>query len=179
MKKITDRHLLGFYSGLIGGVCMMLFDWASYSLGWSKRLYAETAAGVWVNNKFQARNFKGHLLGTIMTLALCMLGGLAKVSLITKGGRDKISQKGLIFGVCFGAVITGLTSGFVINKVKPKDSNSNLSYVAASGIYGLVTAHLISKLGHDSLFDQEPINDYIKPTIETGEEKRKTSMAAK
>ena len=118
-------------------------------------------------------------MGTIMTLALCMLGGLGKVQLLTKAGRDNILQKGLMFGVCFGAIITGLTSGFAINKVKPKDANSNLSYVAASGIYGLVTAYIISKLGHNSLFDQEPLNDYIKPTVETGEEKRNVSIVAK
>lgn len=179
MNKITDRQTLGLYSGLMGGIFMMAFDWISYSAGFSKRLYSETAAGVWVNKRNQTRTLSGHLLGTIMTLALCMLGGTAKVNLLSKSGRDKIVSKGLWFGVSFGAIITGLTSGFVMNKVKPKDANSNLSYVAASAIYGLITTLAISKLGHDSLFDQEPINDYIKPTILTGEEQANAPVAAK
>lgn len=178
MNKIADRQTLGLFSGLIGGISLLIFDWISYSLGVSKRMYSETAAGVWVNSRWQSRTFSGHLLGTIMTLCLCMLGGVAKVNMLTKSGRDKIITKGLWFGVSFGAIITGLTSGFVMNKVKPKDANSNLSYVAASAIYGLVTTVAISKLGHDSLFDQEPINDYIKPTELTGEEK-KISIADK
>jgi len=151
---------------------MLIVDRISYSIGLSKRLYAETASGVWVGSRRQAKSFSGHILGTIMTLALGMMGGAVKVGILSKSGRDKIIPKGLIFGISFGAIITGLTSGFAMNKVKPKDANSNLSYVAASGIYGIVTALLISKLGDDSLFDAKPQNDYIKPTIPTGEEKK-------
>jgi hypothetical protein len=179
MKKITDRQTLGLYSGFMGGIVMLAFDWISYSLGLSKRMYSETAAGVWVNKKSQSKTQSGHILGTIMTLSLCMLGGVLKVNLLSKSGRDKLVSKGLWFGVSFGAIITGLTSGFVMNKVKPKDANSNLSYVAASALYGLVTTFAIAKLGDDSLFDQEPINDQIKPTIATGEEQAKAPLAAK
>jgi formate-dependent nitrite reductase membrane component NrfD len=179
MKKITDRQTLGFYSGLMGGLVMLIFDWVSYSFGLSKRMYTETAAGVWVNNKGQTKTLSGHILGAIMTLTLCMLGGVAKVNLLSKSGRDKLFTKGLWFGVSFGAIITALTSGFVMNKVKPKDANSNLSYVAASGLYGLVTTYAIAKLGDDSLFDQEPMNDQIRPTTLTGEEQANAPLAAK
>jgi len=172
MEKIKDRQYLGGIAGLVGGLCMVIVDRISYSMGLSKRLYAETSAGVWVGSKRQAKSSSGHILGTIMTLALAMMGGAVKVGILTKSGRDKILPKGLMFGISFGAIITGLTSGFAMNKVKPKDANSNLSYVAASGIYGMVTAFLISKLGDDSLFDAKPQNDYIKPTIPTGEEKK-------
>jgi len=172
MEKIKDRQYLGGIAGLAGGLCMVIIDRISYAMGLSKRLYAETSAGVWVGSKRQAKSKSGHIFGTIMTLALSMMGGAVKVNILTKYGRDKILPKGLMFGISFGAIITGLTSGFAMNKVKPKDANSNLSYVAASAIYGLVTALLISKLGDDSLFDAQPQNDYIKPTIPTGEEKK-------
>ena len=172
MEKIKDRQYLGGIAGLAGGLCMVIVDRISYSMGLSKRLYAETAAGVWVGSKRQAKSINGHVLGAIMTLALAMMGGAVKVSILTKYGRDKIIPKGLMFGISFGAIITGLTSGFAMNKVKPKDANSNLSYVAASGIYGMVTALLISKLGDDSIFDAKPQNDYIKPTTLTAEEKK-------
>lgn len=179
MEKIKDRQYLGGIAGLVGGLCMVIFDRISYSLGLSERLYAETAAGVWVGSKRQAKSFSGHILGTVMTLALAMMGGAIKVSILTKSGRDKILPKGLMYGISFGAVITGLTSGFAMNKVKPKNAKSNLSYIAASGIYGIVTAFLISKLGDDSLFDAKPTNDYIKPTMPTTEEKKAIGVVAK
>lgn len=171
MEKITDRQYLGGIAGLVGGLCMVIIDRVSYSIGLSKRLYAETASGVWVGSKRQAKSFSGQVFGTLMTLALSMLGGAIKASILSKSGRDKIIPKGLMFGVSFGAIITGLTSGFAMNKVRPKDAISNLSYSFASGIYGIVTAFLISRLGDDSLFDAKPTNDYIKPTLPTTEEK--------
>lgn len=173
MEKIKDRQYLGGIAGLAGGLCMIIVDRISYAMGLSKRLFAETAAGVWVGSKRQAKSFNGHVLGTIMTLSLAMMGGAVKTSILTTYGRDKIIPKGLMFGISFGAIITGLTSGFAMNKVRPKNANSNLSYVVASGIYGIVTALLISKLGDDSIFDAEPQNDYIKPTIPTAEEQRR------
>jgi len=181
VEKIKDRQYLGGIAGLVGGLCMVILDRISYSMGVSKRLYAETASGVWVGSKRQAKSFSGQVFGTLMTLVLAMLGGAVKVSILSKSGRDKIIPKGLMFGIAFGAIITGLTSGFAMNKVKPKDANSNLSYVVASGIYGIVTAFIISKLGDDSLFDVGPKNDYIKPTLPTTEEKQKNviGVAAK
>ena len=141
MEKIKDRQYLGGIAGLVGGLCMVIIDRVSYSMGFSKRLYAETASGVWVGSKRQARSTTGQVFGTLMTLTLAMLGGSIKASILSKFGRDKVITKGLMFGISFGAIITGLTSGFAINKVRPKDASSNLSYVFASSIYGIVTAY--------------------------------------
>lgn len=176
MNKIKDRQYLGGIAGLAGGLCMVVIDRISYSMGISKRLYSETASGVWVGSKRQAKSMGGQIFGTIMTLVLAMLGGVIKVSLLSKFGRDKVLQKGLMFGVSFGAIVTGLTSGFAMNKVRPKDASSNLSYVFASGIYGIVTAILVSKLGDDSLFDAAPANDYLKPTVPTNEEENQKAI---
>lgn len=181
MDKIKDRQYLGGIAGLAGGLCMVAIDRISYSLGVSKRLYSETASGVWVGSKRQAKSMGGQIFGTLMTLVLSMLGGVIKVSLLSRSGRDKLIQKGLMFGVSFGAIITGLNSGFAMNKLRPKDASSNLSYVFASGIYGIVTAVLIAKLGDDSLFDANPTNDNIEPTIPTKEEtnQKAVGIAAK
>ena len=56
------------------------------------------------------------------------------------------------------------------NKVKPKDAASNLSYVFSNMVYGLLTTFAAAKLGHDSLFDAPPLNDYLKPTEKTSEQ---------
>ena len=176
MKKIKDRQYLGGIAGLVGGLCMVIIDRISYSMGLSKRLYAETASGVWVASKRQAQSISGQVFGTLMTLTLAMMGGSVKAIILSKFGRDKVIPKGLMFGISFGAIITGLTSGFAMNKVRPKDASSNLSYVFASSIYGIVTALLVSKLGDDSLFDAKPANDYIKPTMPTTEEKNQKAI---
>lgn len=170
MKKINDRHLLGFYSGFIGGGIALVFDLIFYKLGFTDRVYSQTASGVWVNNKRQTKTFTGHLLGVITTLILSMIGGVSKTNLMTKGGRDFAKQKGIVFGMSFGAIINGLTSGFAVNKLKPMKPISHLFYALTSAIYGLITTLCISKLGHDSLFDQAPTNDYLKPTNQTTEE---------
>ena len=38
--------------------------------------------------------------------------------------------------------------------------------------YGLVTTYVAAKLGDPSLFDTEPQNDYIEPTIQTAEQEQ-------
>lgn len=47
---------------------------------------------------------------------------------------------------------------------------SNLSYVFSTAVYGIVTTFVAAKLGHNSLFDGPPVNDYIKPTETTTEQ---------
>jgi len=37
-------------------------------------------------------------------------------------------------------------------------------------VYGLLTTFAVAKLGHDSLFDAPPLNDYLKPTEQTSEQ---------
>ena len=170
MRVIKDRDVLGFYSGLIGGSIALVFDWIFNKLGLTDRVYSETACGVWVNNKRQTKTFTGHFLGVITTLILSMLGGVAKTHRVTSGGRDHVIKKGIVFGMAFGAVINGLTSAFAVNKLKPMKPMSHLFYAVTSAIYGLITTLCISKFGHDSLFDQAPTNDYLKPTNETTEE---------
>jgi len=56
------------------------------------------------------------------------------------------------------------------NKMKPIDAVTSLSYVVTNGFYGLICGTAIAKLGDDSLFDVEPTNDYISPTLRTSEE---------
>lgn len=68
LKKIKDRQYLGGIAGLVGGLCMVIIDRISYSMGLSKRLYAETASGVWVASKRQAQSISGQVFGTLMTL---------------------------------------------------------------------------------------------------------------
>lgn len=180
MKKINDRITLSILSGGVGTAFQVLADSISSRLGISQRSYRTTAAGVWVPSRKQAESWQGQLLGTIMNLGLSMVGAFALITLLTKHGKDKILLKGLFFGASFGAVINAMLSGLINSKVKPKDAASNLSYLASNAIFGVATALVASKLGHDSLFDAEPQNDKVKPTEKTTEElKSADSLAAK
>lgn len=170
--KIKDRHMLGIVAGILGCIPKILIDEISLRLGISKRAYRQTAAGVWVNSRKEAKSWKGSVLGTIMDGGLSILGAILKLGFLSRLGRDHIILKGALYGTAFGAIITAMLSGFSHNKVKPKDAASNLSYVVANCVYGIVTTLALAKLGDDSLFDVKPVNNYAKPTKLTTEEKK-------
>jgi hypothetical protein len=159
MKKIQDSHSLGIVSGLIGGIGMIIFDQISHKYGISKRSYAQAASGMWVASKKQARSKGGNILGVGMTLGLSSLGGVIMTTLLSKKGTDNLITKGIFYGATYGAITTGLLSGFPTNKVKPKDATSNLSYVAAHILYGIITTQLISKLGDKTVLTNRPLDN--------------------
>lgn len=169
MLKIKDRDQLSIVSGLIGMVGMTLVDGISRRTGISKRSYREAAAGMFVS-KSEAKSFKGQTLGLIMSSAVSILGANYMIKRMSQNGRDKLLSKGIVSGVTIGAIATVMPNVVPKNQVKPKDAASNLSYVFSNVIYGLLTAFAAAKLGHDSLFDVHPQNDYLKPTEQTSEE---------
>jgi len=175
MQKIKDRHILGIVSGLCGSVVKTVFDEVSLRSKISQRSYRETAAGVWVNSRREAKSWKGHILGAMMDTGLSMLGGIVKVNLLSRNGRDHYVTKGAFYGVTYGSIVGALMSGFSTNKVKPKDAASNLSYVLGNAAYGVVTTIVASNIGDDSIFDSQPINDSVKPRIQTTEQQFKSN----
>ncbi|AFM41094.1 hypothetical protein Desaci_2128 [Desulfosporosinus acidiphilus SJ4] len=178
MKKIKDRITLSILAGGIGTLVMTLIDNLSILIGISQRSYRTTAAGVWVSSRKEAESRQGQLLGFLMSTGLGMVGAFGLVSMLTKYGRDMLWPKGLFFGVSFGAVINAILSGLSNNKVKPKDASSNLSYLVSNAAFGIATAFVTSKMGHDSLFDAVPVNDRVKPTEKTTEELKKSDLTA-
>lgn len=170
MKKINDRILLGMVSGAAGMVALTLVDVISSKMKISQRSYRTTAAGVWVSSRKEAEKWSGQLLGVMMNIGLSMAGGVGVVKMLNVFGRDKLVSKGIFFGTTFGSITTSILSGFVNNKVKPKDALSNLSYLLSHAAFGLVTTFTAAKIGDDLLFDTPPQNDYTKPTYPTTEQ---------
>lgn len=169
MEKIKDRDTLSIVSGLIGLVGMTLIDGISRKAGLSKRSYREAAAGMFVS-KNEASSFTGQALGLIMSSAVSVLGANFIIKRMSQNGRDKLMSKGIVSGITIGAIATALPNVVPKNRVKPKDAASNLSYVFSNIAYGLLTIFAAAKLGHDSLFDVPPQNDYLKPTEKTSEQ---------
>lgn len=172
IPKIRDRVFLGMIVGSISNIPKVLIDELSRKLKISQRSFRETAAGLWVSTQKQATTGKGNLLGHILDFGTAMFGGVQIVNLFSKTGRDHVLAKGLLFGIGMGSVITALMSGLPSNKVNPKDPASNLSYVASHAAYGIFAAYLTVNLGHPSLFDAAPKNDYLEPTLLTTEQVR-------
>lgn len=170
MNKIKDRFTLSLLAGSIGGALAMAVDAISVLLKISEDSWPLTAAGVLVSTRRQAETPQGILLGTIMTFTISITGAFGLISLLTQYGREKIIVKGLFFGVAFGTVINTMLGSFVQNKVKPKDAVSNLIYLLSGAIYGVTTALVASKIGHDSIYDAPPKNDWLNPTEKTTEE---------
>ncbi len=171
MNKIDDRVLLGLVSGLAGNVAKMVVDEVSLKLKISQRSFRATAAGVWVGTKRQADSGWGQLLGGLFDFGLSSLGGIGIVYLISKTGRDQLLAKGTAAGVIIGSTITAILSVFPQNKVKPKDAPSNLSYMLSYLVYGLTTISVAAHLGHPSIYDTKPTDDYLPPSRPTTEEK--------
>lgn len=84
-------------------------------------------------------------------------------------GRDHLLTKGIISGIGLGSLVDFVISTLPQNKIKPTDVTCHLSYMASHAAYGLVTVFIVAKLSHTSLFDKEPVNDYLEPTEFTTE----------
>lgn len=169
MNKIKDRVCLAIVSGMIGLAGLMFTDEISRKAKISKRSYRQAAAGVFVSKK-EAKKATGQALGVIMNAAVSILGASYVIKLLSQSGRDKLFYKGISLGIIFGSVVTTIPNFAHWNKMKPKDAASNLSYVFSNMVYGLLTAFAAAKLGHDSLFDTPPQNDYLGPTEQTSEQ---------
>ncbi|NLN06936.1 MAG: hypothetical protein GX167_04885 [Firmicutes bacterium] len=136
----------------------------------SQRSFRSTAAGVWVSRKSEAESIKGQVLGLLFDFGLAALGGIGITYLLSKTGRDHFPLKGLVTGVAIGSGVTSLLSILTSDRVKPKDAASNLSYMLSHALYGVTAAALAAKLGHPSLFDPPPLNNYLPPTERTSAE---------
>jgi len=175
LQKINDRETLSIVSGIIGLVGMTLVDGISRRAKISKRSYREAAAGMFVS-KSEASSLKGQTLGLIMNSAISILGANNVIKRMSQSGRDKLLSKGIMSGITIGAIATVIPNVVPKNRVKPKDAASNLSYVFSSIVYGILTTFAAAKLGHDSLFDVTPQNDYLKPTEKTSEQVKLASV---
>ncbi len=173
MEKIKDRNTLAIVSGIIGLSGLMFVDVFSRKANLSKRSYREAAAGIFLSKR-ETKKTTGHFLGLIMNGAVSILGAKYIVSDLSKNGRDSIISKGVLAGIAVGAIATVIPNIVPKNSVKPKDATSNLSYVFSNIVYGLLTTFSAAKLGHDSLFDTPPQNNYLNPTEQTSEETRLT-----
>lgn len=176
MLKIRDRDTLSIVSGLIGMAGMTLVDGISRRASLSKRSYREAAAGIFVSQS-EAKSFKGQTLGLIMNSTVSILGANYIIKRMSQNGRDKLLSKGIVSGITIGAITTAIPNVVPKNRVKPEDAASNLSYVFSNITYGLLTTFAAAKLGHDSLFDVPPQNDYLKPTEKTSEQEKLALVA--
>lgn len=167
---IKDRFLLGIISGFLGNVAKNIIDEVSVKKKISQRSFRSTAAGVFVSKKSEAQNINGQILGNLFDFGMASIGGVFIVELLSKRGRDHLITKGIVTGISMGSFITFILSAIPSNKVKPTDAASNLSYMLSHAVYGLVTIITASMLGHISIFDSKPTNDYLPPTFETTEE---------
>ena len=112
-------------------------------------------------------------------VALGVLAGLC--GNLTKTAIDELSFQIRISQRSFRETASGVwvskkqarRSAFPQNKVRPKDAASNLSYMVSHAAYGLVTTYVAAKLGDPSLYDTQPQNDFLEPTIQTTEQAKK------
>jgi hypothetical protein len=170
--EIKDRFVLGVISGLAGNAVKMAVDEISLRQRISQRSFRTTAAGVWVSKKKEASSPLGQVLGGIFDFGFASLGGVATVYFLSKTGRDHYLIKGATSGLVLGSFLSALLNVIPNNRVPPKDAASNLSYMLSHLLYGLTTTGVATYLGHPSIFDTSPQDDYLPPTEITTEEKK-------
>ncbi len=170
MFQIKDRVVLGVVAGLTGNAIKMAIDEIFVKTRVSQRSFRETAAGVWVSKRSEAVSTRGQILGSLLDYGMGVLGGISTVYLLSKTGRDHIATKGITSGIAMGSLITFVMGTLPQNQIRPKDAASNLSYMASHAAYGLVTTAVVAKLGHPSLYDVQPQNDYLEPSEPTTEQ---------
>jgi hypothetical protein len=170
--KIKDRVVLGVVAGLIGNSIKMTVDEIFVKKKISQRSFRETAAGVWVSKRSEAVRTQGQILGGLLDFGMGIMGGIATTYWLPVTGRDHITIKGITSGIAMGSLITFVLGTLPQNIVRPKDAASNLSYMLSHSVYGLVTTAVAAKLGHPSLYDAQPQNDYLEPSEPTTEQEK-------
>lgn len=105
MQEIKDRYLLSVVTGLLALIVVTAFDTTTKKLGFSKRSYRETAAGMFVSSRLGARSKNGKILGLIMNGVASILGAGLITSLLMKTGRDFYALKGIVSGITHGAFL--------------------------------------------------------------------------
>src|SRR5680860_1146163 len=83
IAKIKDRDTLAIVSGFIGLAGTLVVDTVSRNAGISKRSYREASAGVFVSQK-EAKSFKGHALGLIMSAGVSIIGATNIIGRMSK-----------------------------------------------------------------------------------------------
>lgn len=156
MCKIKDRIMLGMVSGLLGGISITLIDFIFLYKGTVKTSLSETAAAIYVNNRKETQKPLGRLLGFFTSAGFSIIGGLLVTRLLSRTGKKNAVTKGLFVGITSGSIIPAILSGLTNNKIKPKDTATNLAYVFGHTVYGAVTVLSCLGLGHPSLFDVKP-----------------------
>jgi len=165
MKKINNIVYLGLIAGIGGWVAFELTDIIFVKKGISKRSYSTIAAGIILSSRREAEKWSGQFLGVLIEVALCMVGGILMVKMLTTYGRNKLVPKGLFVGLTFGKAITVILSKLSNKNVIPNDSISNILYIISHAAFGLASVFTAAKIGDDSLFDIPPQNDYSDVNI--------------
>lgn len=114
--------------------------------------YRTVASEVWVDNPKWLNTASGTAVGVVHDLWLSVAGALGLVGAMTATGKDHLPMKGVLYGVGFGALVTGILSLSGRKRLSDASPVGTLAYAAAHAVYGLTAATIARRLGDPSLF---------------------------
>jgi len=153
LLKINDTFALGGIAGIFGSIPALLFDYLSYSLGFSKYLSVQIAAGVYLY-KGNTNSLGGLILGLFVWEMFAGILGVLMVKFMQSTGKDYWWMKGLGANILFFTIIYGFILTLGGGKVVPFDVATNLTVLGENIIFALVTSYMIIRLGNFSIINK-------------------------
>lgn len=143
---MRDRVLIGFVSGLLGGIGTDIVNWILFSLGYTEVRFLEWASAV----------FLGHLpVNTAEIIALQAtqtiwdgLLGILFVVLIPLIEPDHLIFKGLMYSIFLFLTFRAISVLFDLVYLNDLPLNAFLSNVLCSIVWGVLTAFFILRFAN-------------------------------
>ncbi|MDI9420145.1 MAG: hypothetical protein QM399_08260 [Bacillota bacterium] len=153
MRKIRDRVLLGFISGLGGGAVKNAISAVLIKRGMAEYGGPARAAGMLV----PAHNIttkRGRLVGWIADATICGILGVVCVYALSVTGKEKAPLKGaLIGGVAAWTALYGALGTMGVTQVQDPAPKTVLSEFFVHTVYGAATAAIATYLGDEDLYN--------------------------
>lgn len=153
MKKIKDGLLLGVIAGLGANLVKEVIAETSIGLGLSKYSCRRMIPHIVLPER-EAKTWKGWIIGTTTDISVACGTGILLVYTLIYTGKDYAPLKGILVA---NGILDQVFNAFtqVLPAVK-KDPNSNILCKMIHTLFGITTASIITRLGHETLFQKTP-----------------------
>lgn len=151
MEKIKDRFLGGVISGLLANLAKEGIEWTAYSLGISKEIGSEKAAGFFLQAN-EVKTPMGRVIGITADNGIAAFLGLVDVYLMTYSGKDHAVIKGLTIGNATWEAAYGVLSNMGVSTKITRDAKTTIVSWIAHSVFGMTKAYLITKICDPRLF---------------------------
>jgi hypothetical protein len=143
---IKNRVYLGVFAGLAATIVKDAINQILYSLKILKILFAQYAAGVFIN-AMETKSILGIVVGYFIDFGLSALLGIIFVFLLEKTKPTYLLFQGFLYGIALFICIYGALLSFGISSVRERPLLDVILMFLIHLIYGLVLGLFVQKFG--------------------------------